>query len=96
MRADRSVGTQRREGASYEASRTRDSVPTAENGVSENGGQAGRDSDSFVSFGPVQRASLPEEGHGDRTEAAEGGSEGRQVGQSSGQTQGLASMKKPQ
>lgn len=59
MRAHRSVGTQRREGASYEASRTRESVPTAENGVSENGGQAGRDSDSLNTLVLVQYRGPP-------------------------------------
>lgn len=57
MRADRSVGTQRSEGVSYEASRTRDSVPTAENRVSENGWK-GFQFFECVSFSIVQRTSL--------------------------------------
>lgn len=58
-RADRSAGSHRSEGASYKASRTRDSMHTTENRASKNGSQAGRIRVSeCVGFGPVQRASL--------------------------------------
>lgn len=52
MTTDRGVGTQSSEGASYEGSRRRDSVPTIENGVS------GRDWGSLNVLVLIQRASL--------------------------------------